>query len=94
MICDSDEIAAGAISAAQQWGKSIPKDISIVGFDDARWARFLTPPLTSIRHDGLELGQKLGAMLLKQLDDPDHTTNREVLEARLVVRESTGPAPK
>jgi LacI family transcriptional regulator len=93
IICDSDMIAAGAMVAARRWGKSIPKDISIVGFDANQWCAWMSPPLTSVSHSGDELGDRLGQLVMSLFDNPDQPPQRIVLETRLVVRESTGPAP-
>jgi LacI family transcriptional regulator len=91
VVCASDELAAGAIAATRRWGYSVPGDMSFVGFDDAYWCRFLTPPLTTVRHDGLELGTRLGEVLLEQLAGRGAQPRKEVLATALVVRESTAP---
>jgi len=93
VFCASDEITAGAMAGIRQWGLSIPNDISIVGFDDTRWARFLSPPLTTVSHSGAELGTRLGQILLKLLENPKGGPYHEILETRLVIRDSTGRAP-
>jgi LacI family transcriptional regulator len=93
VVCASDEIATGAMASARQWGRSIPEDFSVVGFDDDQWSSFLSPPLTTVRHSGWFLGKQAGEILLERLDRPDTPPKRIVLETELVVRESTGPAP-
>lgn len=92
LICDSDEIAAGAIAAARRWGKLIPQDISVVGFDATAWGALLSPPLTSVWHSGDEMGEQLGQLVMSLFDNPDQPSKRLVLETRLIVRESTGRA--
>ena len=93
VVCASDEIAVGAITAAIHWGKTIPDDFSIIGFDDNLWSSYITPPLTTIRHQGWDLGEKAGLYLLELFDDSNHIEKNIVLETQLVIRESTGIAP-
>ena len=85
----SDVVAVGAISAVYELGLSIPQDISLVGFDDVPMARYLTPPLTTIRLPATELGQKAGEMLLTIINEGAIHKNPILLETKLVVRESS-----
>jgi DNA-binding LacI/PurR family transcriptional regulator len=93
VVCDSDEIAAGAMAAAKRWNRSLPRDFSVVGFDDTPWGAMLTPPLTSIGHSGLDLGRALGKLVLRLFNNPDAAPEIIAIRTKLVVRESTGPAP-
>ncbi len=94
VICASDELAAGAMSAIIHWGKSIPKDISVIGFNNHEWSAYITPSLTTIQHPGWELGEKTGRYLLELLNNPLTPQQNIVLETKLIIRESTGIAPK
>lgn len=51
LMATNDEIALGAISAAQKAGLRIPTDLSVVGFDDNAFSAFTDPPLTTVLHD-------------------------------------------
>lgn len=94
VICASDEIAVGGMNSARRWNKRVPEDISFVGYDDAYWCRFVTPQLTTIRHDGWELGKNLGSMILDLIEGTNDSPKHVVLETSLVVRESTkSPTP-
>ncbi len=93
VVCASDEIAVGAMNAATHWGKSIPKDFSVIGFDDTEWSSFIAPPLTTIRHRGWDLGEKAGKYLLEIINKPDTPRKNVILETQLIIRESTGVAP-
>jgi DNA-binding LacI/PurR family transcriptional regulator len=84
----SDVMALGAIHAANQRGLAIGRDLSVTGFDDVPAAA--AAGLTTIRQPIAEKGRLLGRMLL----DPDFTERRVVLDTELVVRSSTGPAPR
>lgn len=57
IVCASDTIAAGVIEECQKNGFCIPEDISVIGFDDLPLSTALTPPLTTIRQNRLELGK-------------------------------------
>ncbi len=93
VVCASDEIAAGAMAAANIWGKRIPQEFSVVGFDNNHWTEYITPRLTTVRHNGWDLGASVGDLMLRQLDDPNLRNVHWTLDTSLVVRESTGPAP-
>lgn len=87
-----DLIAMGALSAALASGRSVPDDLSLVGFDDSLPARFTAPPLTTVRQDA----EALGACAVQVIATPEQerTRRRFVLPVSLVVRESAGPPPK
>lgn len=57
IVCSSDIIAAGVIDECKKKGFRIPEDVSIIGFDDLPLSTTLTPPLTTIRQNRLELGK-------------------------------------
>lgn len=84
-----DILAIGALRAAEHLGLSVPKDLSIVGFDDIPLASQIRPSLTTIHQPLIEKGA-IAAQLL--LGDADLITSK-VLKTKLVVRESSGPAP-
>ena len=84
----SDPMAIGAMRAASEMGINIPGDLSLMGFDDIRFAGFMTPALTTINQPRRQLGATAMKMLLARLSD-ESTPLEMVLEHRLVVREST-----
>ncbi|WP_017315739.1 substrate-binding domain-containing protein [Mastigocladopsis repens] len=84
-----DVLAIGALRAAEHFGLSVPKDLSIVGFDDIPLASQIRPSLTTIQQPLIEKGA-IAAKLL--LCDAGLMTSK-VLETKLVVRESSGPVP-
>ncbi len=88
IVAASDVIALGAIRALQRTGRKVPADVSVVGFDDIPFARFCSPPLTTIRQDAALAGRLLVAKLL----NPDRSgeLRSERLPTELVVRESCG----
>jgi LacI family transcriptional regulator len=67
-ICANDEMAMGAIKAFQQNGISVPKDVSIVGFDDIALSKHFNPPLSTIRIQKKLWGKTAAEALFKMLD--------------------------
>lgn len=91
IICSHDLIANAAMIQCQQLGCSVPKDISIIGFDDLPICPYTSPPLTTIRQERTELG-KCGYYALSSLMNNVYI-GTILLHTKLIVRNSTGPAP-
>jgi LacI family transcriptional regulator len=89
-------MALGALSAFREAGLRVPEDIAIVGFDDIPIARFLTPPLTTVRVEIAELGRRAVSHVVNSLENRGDVTKgngakkRDVIRTTLVVRESCG----
>jgi DNA-binding LacI/PurR family transcriptional regulator len=86
------EMAAGAIAFVRDHGITIPGQISIVGFDDSFWARYMEPPLTVIAQPTEKMGKCTMELLLARLrgGKPVETL---VFTPELIVRRSTSPPP-
>ncbi len=84
----NDQMALGFLRRLHEAGRSVPKDISIVGFDDIPEAAYFTPPLTTVRQDFAELGRRCVHILLARIDGERQAT-RVVVPPELVVRDST-----
>ena len=93
MFCSNDEMAIGAMRALSSHGLRVPDDVSVIGFDDIRFARYTSPPLTTVAQPKNALGREAMSMLIELLDDPAVPPRKRVLAADLVVRGSTGPRP-
>ncbi|SKC60702.1 transcriptional regulator, LacI family [Krasilnikoviella flava] len=94
VFCANDETATGLLHALHEVGRRVPQDISVVGFDDIYLAEQLWPPLTTVAQDFREIGRRLVDLLLQQVRDDEALVDvHEAVPTRLVVRESTGPAP-
>ena len=87
----NDLSAIGAVNAIVGSGRRVPEDVSVVGFDDLRLARFTTPPLTTIRQPAVEIGERAAQLLLDLAAGRRVRKLRHLLEPELVVRASTGP---
>lgn len=90
VYCDDDLIAAGLYLAARERGVRIPRDLSVVGFDDMDFARVLDPALTTVRLDAELLGATAFELLERRMAGR-RTRKRIVLPAELLVRDSTAP---
>jgi DNA-binding LacI/PurR family transcriptional regulator len=71
----------------------IPKELSVIGYTDAKLAPLTNPPLTSIERPVDEAGRVLASMILERLADPAAPQLVKTLKPSLVIRSSTGPAP-
>lgn len=89
----NDEAAIGALKAIQEAGLSIPRDISLVGFDDITWSAHTVPPLTTVRVPREEIGRLAARVLISQIEANGLSATSTVLSTELVVRESCG-APR
>ena len=93
IFCFSDEMAIGAIAALRERGLDCPRDVSVVGFDDIRYARAFHPALTTISQPKEAIGRKAVEMLLAILAKKADGLASITLPHELVVRASTAPPP-
>lgn len=89
VLCITDRLALGALDAARQSGLAVPRDVSIVGFDDIPSAAGSEPPLTTLRQAHREKGLLAGQALVRRLRG-EVVAERTDLPVQLVVRSSTG----
>lgn len=88
LFATADLLAAGVMSGLQQSGRMVPRDISIVGFDDISLCRMTMPMLTTVHQDAAEKGRLAAECMLRLLKrEPVDDTNR-ILPVRLVSRDS------
>jgi DNA-binding LacI/PurR family transcriptional regulator len=88
----NDQMALGVLRALHERGRSIPREISVVGFDDIPEAQYFTPPLTTVRQDFGEMGRSSLRLLLDLMRN-DQAPSRLTIAPELVVRRSTAPPP-
>lgn len=85
----NDSMAVGVLASLAAAGIKVPEAMSVVGFDDIPIARYVTPPLTTIRVDIAEVGRRASALLLDAITDPiAHITRHDRVATTLVVRGS------
>lgn len=86
IVASSDLIALGAIRALKQAGRSVPGDVSVVGYDDMLLSRLSTPSLSTIKQDT----DKAGRLLVSKALDAPGDNRSERLPTDLIIRESCG----
>ncbi|ARX81729.1 MULTISPECIES: LacI family DNA-binding transcriptional regulator [Streptomyces] len=89
IVCASDMMALGAIRAAREQGLDVPRDISVVGFDDSPLIAFTDPPLTTVRQPVQAMGQAAVRTLLEEIGGTPAPHSEFVFLPELVVRGST-----
>lgn len=94
MFAHDDSIALGVMRGVYRSGLSIPRDISVVGFDNIAESAYFYPPLTTIANSKQRMGEEAARLLLRFMtgEGPPPEPSITVLDVQLVERESTGPA--
>ena len=93
VICANDLTAIGLMTRVQELGLSVPEDVSVAGFDGIELGGYLRPTLTTVKTAPAEIGADAARLLLDVIDGVD-VSDVDVAPAALLLRESTGPAPK
>lgn len=93
ILAANDQCAMGVMDAVRDAGLQVPKDVSIIGFDDIPEAQHLHPSLTTVQQPLEEMGHMAAQRLFKQLKEPDLPGDRIELATQLIIRDSSGPAP-
>lgn len=92
VLVANDQMALGLLRRLHEAGREVPRDLSVVGFDDIPESAYFAPPLTTVRQDFAELGRRCLHVLLGRIEGDPRAT-RVVVPTELVVRASTGTAP-
>lgn len=90
VFCASDQIAYGFISELSRHDFQIPKDVSVMGFDDIELSERFIPPLTTVQQDRTQLGKTAAKIVLERLEGIDENYS-VVIPVSLIERESTSP---
>ena len=93
IFCANDLMALGALRACAGAGIAVPARMSDVGCDDTETARLVTPQLTTVAVPAREMGARAARLLLRLLDG-ESVRPTKALPVRLVVRGTTGQAPR
>lgn len=91
LFVGNDQMAAGALHALAENGRSVPEEVSVVGFDDVPEAAFLRPPLTTIRQDFASLGREAVRLVVGAIAGQELPTT--LVPPLLVTRASTARPP-
>ena len=87
LLCVSDVLALGALFEAPRLGFEIPRDLSVMGFDDLDWAASANPPLTTIALPVVEMGRQSARAIIDNLEHQQPIQGKR-LEGHIVERES------
>ncbi|SPJ29977.1 LacI family DNA-binding transcriptional regulator [Falsiruegeria mediterranea] len=90
-FCFNDNTAIGVIAALRLRGFDVPRDFSVIGFDDIPFASNITPALTTIRQPRTMIGAQAMTLLLDKLEGKNLDNSEIMMHGDLVVRESCGP---
>jgi LacI family transcriptional regulator len=93
LISINDMLAIGVLRAAADLGLHIPKELSLVSYDDIPMSRYTVPRLTTVSKEAVKFGQEAVKLLLARIQDPNRPIQKIDMPIHLIVRESTGPAP-
>ena len=85
----NDQMALGALRALHEAGRRVPEEVSVVGFDDIPESAYFTPPLTTVRQDFLEMGERGCGLLRHAIEEGDGQERHELIAPRMIVRESS-----
>ncbi len=95
IVCVNDFMALGVIKELRDHSLSVPADVSVTGFDNIGLSEYVYPPLTTVNIPRERIGQLAFSVLVPEANGDSGGQGREYLiEPELVVRESTGPAPR
>jgi LacI family transcriptional regulator len=95
ILSANNVIAQGALAELRERRLRIPQRISLAAYDDMPWMSLVQPPLTTVDQHTVDLGRNCARLLLSRVRDELPPKRRIVRVApRLVVRGSTGPAPR
>jgi len=89
IFCATDEMAIGCLHEIKAAGFQVPGDISVIGFDDIRYAEVTDPPLTTISQPAEEIGERVMYRLCRRIEEGHGSNNQpEIVPHKLVVRQS------
>jgi LacI family transcriptional regulator len=92
VACANDEMAAGAMAAAHERGLDLPRELSIVGYDDAPISRYVYPKLTTVHYPIADMGRMAARWVLKNVYEQEQPV-QQVFEPVLIERDSVSRAP-
>lgn len=88
-FCISDVFAAAAINAAKSLGLSVPKDVSVIGFDNIDISTMTMPTITTVSQPTYQIGAQACSLLIEQIEYPSTEPRHIMLNTELILREST-----
>jgi len=94
IFCANDEMAIGCLHAIKSAGLRVPQDVSVMGFDDIRYAEVADPPLTTISQPAEEIGERVMYRLYRAIEQHDRGDSKpEIVPHKLIIRQSVAALP-
>lgn len=96
IVCQNDWMAIGCLRALREHQLRVPRDIALIGFDDIPPARYVEPPLSTLKYDGFRLGELCAKLLIARIQAEDPAVmqlsqeDQASIEPELIIRESSG----
>jgi DNA-binding LacI/PurR family transcriptional regulator len=84
----------GLLMALTRAGVEVPRDLSVVGYDDSHLSHLMPIGLTTVRQDSLLMAEYAVRFAVERLEDGELEPREAVLDPKLVVRGTSGPAPE
>jgi LacI family transcriptional regulator len=89
VFASNDLMAIGAVCAAAQQGLQVPRQLSVIGYDDIALAAYSNPPLSTVAQPKQRTGELAAQLLLQRIADSGRPLQREILQPTLCLRQST-----
>ena len=95
ILCGNDEMALGCLHEIENQGLRVPQDVSVMGFDDIRYAATTSPPLTTVAQPAETIGERVAYRMLKAIESgPEDQHEPEIVPYRIIIRESVSTPVK
>ncbi|MGW1713954.1 LacI family DNA-binding transcriptional regulator [Streptomyces sp. NPDC002156] len=94
VLAGNDRSAMGLLMALTRGGVEVPRDLSVVGYDDSHLSHLMPIGLTTVRQDAGLMAERAVGFAVRRLENPGLEPQEAVLEPKLVVRGSSGPPPE
>lgn len=88
VLAGNDVLAVGALHVLRERGLRVPGDVAVIGFDDFEFARYVDPPLTTVRQPTFEMGHRAVELLIQHIEGQPAEQRKLVLPTELIVRQS------
>lgn len=88
IFCSNDLMAMGCYKAIYEAGKTVPEDLSVIGFDGIQFSEYMSPPLTTVQQPTFDIGFTAAKFLVDAIEFPKHRIPNKIFDTKLIIRES------
>lgn len=88
VACGNDEMASGAIEAFRQLNLDVPKDISVIGFDNLEFCHYLSPRLSTVNYPTQRIGEVAAQWILNEVYQKRHISFEHIISPEVILRDS------